>query len=283
MKLVKIYNENVKALVNQFNIADMYSRSAGVAYYLTLSIFPSLMFLMCAFAYMPPIIGNFVETAIRTNVPTGASNILLTIVDSAINNRSIRLLVITFLIAVWTFSKAVKSLIDGQNSAYNFEETRSFIRLNLYVYLYAVAFFLAVILAVVFLVYGGKFADIIRDRLDEFYLLTLIYNFIRFVIPIFFILLMFLNFFIFGPCKPIKIRQALPGACFTTVLWVILSIAYSFYIDRFSDYKEIYGNISTIIVLMTWIYLCSISITIGYKVNALNYWRDHLKSIRKLK
>nr|WP_297395087.1 YihY/virulence factor BrkB family protein [uncultured Peptostreptococcus sp.] len=283
MKLIKIYNEKVRPLVNQFNIADMYSRAAEAAYYLTLSIFPSLMFLMCAFAYMPAVVGDFVETSIQYNVPTGASNILLAIVDSAIKNRSIRLLIITFLIAVWTFSKAVKSLITGQNVAYNFEETRSFIRLNLYAFLYAIAFFLAVILAVVFLVYGGKLADIIRDSLDEFYLLSLIYNFIRFVVPIIFILLIFLNFYVFGPCRPIKIRQALPGACLTTILWVALSIGYSFYIDRFSDYKEIYGNISTIIVLMTWIYLCSISITIGYKINALNYWKDHLKNRRKLK
>ena len=283
MKTLKKYMNKSKYLVGQLNITDIFSRSAGVAYYLTLSIFPSVMFLMCAFAYMPSIIGDFVEASIRTNVPAGASNILLLVVDSAINNRSLRLLEITFLIAVWTFSKAVKNLIIGQNEAYNFSETRSFIKRNLLAFLYAIAFFVAVILAVVFFVYGGKFANIIRDSLDEFYILTLIYNFIRFVVPIVFILLIFLNFYIFGPCKPIKIKQALPGAFITTILWALLSIGYSYYINNFSNYREIYGNISTIIVLMTWIYLCSISITIGYKINALHYWKDDYNNKRKLK
>ena len=142
MKTLKKYMDKSKYLVGQLNITDIFSRSAGVAYYLTLSIFPSVMFLMCAFAYMPSIIGDFVEASIRTNVPAGASNILLLVVDSAINNRSLRLLEITFLIAVWTFSKAVKNLIIGQNEAYNFSETRSFIKRNLLAFLYAIALIL---------------------------------------------------------------------------------------------------------------------------------------------
>ena len=77
-----------KYLVGQLNITDIFSRSAGVAYYLTLSIFPSVMFLMCAFAYMPSIIGDFVEASIRTNVPAGASNILRENMESTIRIAS---------------------------------------------------------------------------------------------------------------------------------------------------------------------------------------------------
>ncbi|MFM7090649.1 MAG: YhjD/YihY/BrkB family envelope integrity protein, partial [Bacteroidota bacterium] len=46
------------------------------------------------------------------------------------------------------------------------------------------------------------------------------------------------------------------------------SIIFSYYVDQFNTYNELYGSIGTIIVLMLWIQLNTLSILIGFELNA---------------
>ncbi len=58
------------------------------------------------------------------------------------------------------------------------------------------------------------------------------------------------------------------GAVFTSVLLVISTWIYSFYIDYFSNYETIFGGISSILFLMLWIYLISYIFVLGMNINS---------------
>ena len=72
------------------------------------------------------------------------------------------------------------------------------------------------------------------------------------------------------------------GALFTTIGWIIVTAIYSFYISHFANYQMFYGGISTIIVMMIWIYFLSYILVMGIAINQANYSIDK-KNEHKMK
>lgn len=276
----------IKAIIKNFDISELFSTTAEIAFYLTLSIFPSILFLISAIAYVPDINLFIIERSMSNIMPKEAYTILSAIVTSAVKNRNLNILAISFFLAAWTFSKSVKVMLRSQNRAFKFEETRSFIKINLLSIFYSIMFFIVIILCITFFVYGNKLWSFVINLIGiEFVFLDYIYLVIRFALPISMMVYLFLVFFTIGPNSKLKYSQTIPGAVVTTVLWLFFTICYSFYANTFSSYKIVYGSISAIIILMTWLYLCSMSITIGYKINALLFHQKKVDTLckRKLK
>ena len=264
----------LKPLIKQFNVPDLYSRTAEMAFYLTISIFPSMIFIICAMAYIPDVNLIHMQTSLSQLIPNEAFMIVKVLIDSAVANRSVHLLLFSFMLATWTFSKAVKSMIKGQNMAFEFEERRSFIKLNVTCIIYAVGFFIVTLLCIIFLVYGDKLSLLFKKAVGDFFILNFLYNIVRYLLPVAAMIYIFINLFTLGPCGILTYKQSLPGAVTTTAAWLIFSLIYSYYANYFFQSKEIYGSISSIIILLTWLYFCGMSITIGYKLNAIIYHQE---------
>jgi membrane protein len=63
--------------------------------------------------------------------------------------------------------------------------------------------------------------------------------------------------------------QAMPGAIFTTITWVLLTLAFRFYVDQFANYSRFYGALGALIALMIWLQLISTVLLLGVEVNAV--------------
>src|SRR6185295_11200383 len=59
-----------------------------------------------------------------------------------------------------------------------------------------------------------------------------------------------------------------PGSILATALWVLISLAFKFYVANFGSYNATYGTIGGIIVLLTWMYVSSLAILVGAEINA---------------
>ena len=59
----------------------------------------------------------------------------------------------------------------------------------------------------------------------------------------------------------------LAGAFFAAACWIIFSIAYSVYIDTFSDYTYFYGSLTAVVLLMLWVYICMNIFLYGAQIN----------------
>lgn len=267
----------LKSLINQFNIPDLYSRTAEMGFYLTISIFPSMIFIICAMAYIPDANLLHMQDSLAQLIPNEAFMIVKVLINSAVENRSIHLLLFSFMLATWTFSKAVKSMIKGQNMAFEFEENRKFLKLNLICIVYAIGFFIITLLCIIFLGYGDKLSILFRKVIGDFFILNFLYNLVRYLLPIVAMTYIFINLFTLGPCGDLKFKQGVLGAITTTILWLIFSLIYSYYANYFFRSKEIYGSISSIIILLTWLYFCGMAITIGYKLNAIIYHQERAR------
>ena len=58
------------------------------------------------------------------------------------------------------------------------------------------------------------------------------------------------------------------GAATATALWLIGSIAFSFYVSEFGSYDRTYGSLGAVIVLLLWFYMTAYVILIGAVLNA---------------
>ena len=68
-------------------------------------------------------------------------------------------------------------------------------------------------------------------------------------------------------------RSVLPGALFTSVIWLLGSFLFSWYISNFSNYNKTYGSLASIIILILWLYITSFIIIIGAEINAIIHQR----------
>ena len=72
----------------------------------------------------------------------------------------------------------------------------------------------------------------------------------------------------YAPANPKKWKLFSPGAWLATLLTILISWGFTYYINNFGNYNKLYGSIGTLIVIMIWMFLNSLIILIGFELNA---------------
>lgn len=175
-------------------------------------------------------------------------------------------IVISILVALFSASGAVKHIISTLNVIYEFPETRNPIKLRLLAYaltlgaaVFAVgAVFVLGILPAVLDAAGVGSAGVWAVNIGRFPLLA--FGMIVALSVLFFV----------APNREGKGRFRLltAGAVIATVLWVIVSILFSIYLQNFASYNETYGVFGVIIALLTWMNLTALLVLLGAEVDA---------------
>ncbi|MFL8709966.1 YihY/virulence factor BrkB family protein [Clostridioides sp. GD02377] len=263
----------IEYIVAKSNYSELSSKSAEVSFFLMLSIFPFLIFTISSIAYIPVLHLNKYIELFRNMMPESAFDVLSSIIVSAIDNRSLNFLAVSFGLTMWTFSRAVKALIKGMNRAYKVKETRSFLKILSISFLFTIMLLVLIFLSMIFLVYGEKIGYFIFNFIGLDKIFIRIWDILRYSVGILTIIVIFTALYKYTPNKKLTLKESAPGAIFATFSWFLVSFLYSYYTNYYANYEVIYGSIAEIIVLMTWMYFSSWSIVIGYEVNSRLYFR----------
>ena len=76
--------------------------------------------------------------------------------------------------------------------------------------------------------------------------------------------------YVIAPDDKIKSKYVTKGAVFTTTLWFIVTMIYSYYIKNLADYSHYYAGLGTIVMLMVWLYILAFIFVIGISLNYRN-------------
>ena len=266
-KLLNIKNNFEKKYV-KIQVGNINSRAAEVSFYMLLCLFPFLLFTISAVVFIPIIYLNRYINILETLVPVSAFVILESLIRSIIGNRSIKLLVTSFFLAIWSMSKAVKSLIRGINRSYGVNESRSFFKVLFISIVFAIMLLILIIMSMILLICGEKIGIFVFNliNLDKYFIY--IWNILRYSIGISVIIIILVALYTITPNTHVNYKNSIPGAVVSTLLWIVVGYFYSFYVNNFSNYDVIYGSLGGVVVLITWIYLSSWTILIGSEVNA---------------
>lgn len=273
----------------RFTDDNVSSIGSQLAYYLILSIFPFLIFLLNLVQYTP-LASNDVLSTLVSVLPGDTANMITDIVNGIINSSSGTLLSISALAGIWTASSGIMHLIKAINKAYDYDEQRSFILLRLVALIFTLILAIVIVLVFGSLIFGELIGVKLFTLLNFSQGFKIIWPALRIGIALLFMMVTFALLYKFAPAFPkgsrTSFKGAVPGAIFVTLGWTISSLLFAFYVNNFGKYSVTYGSLGGIIVFLIWLYISSIIIILGGEVNAtieyfkINNWTyDTKKSV----
>ena len=245
---------------------DVFALSSQLAYYLVLSFFPFMLFLMTLVGFSDLSSVEILE-GLSVILPKKILELTQSTVKEVSDNQYTGLLGISIVLMIWTASSAFKAIIKGVNKAYNLKENRSFIKLSIISMLGILALALIIILALIMLVFGNVIGEYIKSA-DKFYeIIFILWNIFRYVFIFIIMIVIFATIYRLAPAKKLTWKEVIPGSIFSTLGWILVSFIFSFYIDNFNNYSRFYGSLGAVFILMTWLFLISMIIILGVEIN----------------
>jgi membrane protein len=243
--------------------------AAGVVFYGLLAIFPAITALVSSyglFADPSTITGNVQSLALM--LPSDSFTIVqdeITRVVAKANSSLGLAFGFGLLLAIWSANAGVKAVLDALNVAYEVEEKRGLIHLNLVSLAFTVAGLVA-ILVMVGAVIGVPLA-LAHLGLGEG--ARQLVQFGRWPVLGLVLLTALMALYGFGPSRATpKLRWLIIGAVVAIVLWLIGSALLSWYLSNFANYSATYGSLGAAIGLMTWMWLSAIIVLVGAELNS---------------
>lgn len=240
-------------------------RASSLAFNFFLAIFPAIIFLFTLIPYIP--IENFQDylfNLLQNLLPESAFEMVEeTIVDIIKKPRS-GLLSIGFFSALYFASNGFNSMINSFNETYHEIETRNPLQQRLISLLMLFVNFTLLSIAIALLI-GGEIGSkhFINSNKALYYVLFFAKWIISFALC--YTVISF-NYFS-GPKKKKGWRFFSAGSMFSTVLIIVASIAFAYYVNNFGKYNKLYGSIGTLIVIMMWMFINSLILLLGFDLN----------------
>lgn len=246
---------------------EISAMGAQITYYLILSFFPFLIFIISIIGFMAMNPNEMLDTVSRM-LPQESYEFIYGFISDLQTDRSSALLSIGMIATVWSASNGIMAILKGLNKAYNVEESRPFWRSRGLSYLFTLLMGFVILFCLVMLIFGR----VIGEQVFTYLLLPdyfeRIWMYAQYLIPLSSMILVFIGLYKILPNRTIKLRESLPGALFATISWIIVSLLFSVYVNNFGNYSNTYGSIGGVIVLLIWLYISSIIIILGGQINA---------------
>lgn len=245
---------------------DVFALASQLAYYLVLSFFPFMLFLMTLIGFSKLSSGDILGQ-LSVMLPKSVIELTQSTIMEVFDNQYTGLLGISIVLMIWTSSSAFKAIIKSINKAYNFKENRSFIRLSFISMMGILALALTIMLALTMLVFGNVIGEYIRNIRPFYRIMLIIWNIFRYAFIFVIMIFIFVSIYRLAPAKKLKWKEVFPGSIFSTLGWVLVSFGFSFYIDNFSNYSRFYGSLGAVFILMSWLFLISVIFILGVEIN----------------
>lgn len=261
--------EVMKFVIKGFRKGVLVTRASSIAFNLLMALLPASIFIFTLIPFIP--IPNFQEELIalfENILPVNAFNFLETTIVDVVTNRSGALLLFMFLATIIFSTNGIHAIIHAfVVSAHNFK-SRSWIHQRKISIILLLIVVLMIALAGFLVIFGKGMVNYLveLDILEK----SLVINIILVIKWILVVLLLFLAIsflYYLAPARRTDFRFISPGSIMATILFIITSLGFSYYVNHFGQYNQLYGWIGTLMVILIWLYLNSIALLIGFELN----------------
>lgn len=240
--------------------------TAQASFFIILSIFPFILVFLNIIGALPITQDSFVNM-INNYAPEIVRPLLIQIIKELYTHVSGTALSISAIVAIWTASKGVLSVMFGLYEIYKINQNRNYFISRFISMAYTVIFLISLLITMILLVFGNKLFHIATSlipALEDISILTVIF---RYLVSFLVLTLFFILIFRIANIKYSTIRKVTPGALLSALGWIIFSYVFSIYIDNFSDMSYMYGSLTAVIIMMLWLYFCIYIFFIGAEIN----------------
>jgi membrane protein len=256
---------------------DIDSRAAAVAFNFTLAVFPTIIFLFTLIPYIPIHhldlqIMDFMENIMPKGIFLEARSTILDIISKKRGN----VLSLGFIFALYASTSGMMALMRTFNLTYRTAENRGFLKQRLVALTLNFLLTFILFIAIVILIVGRQLIDISIDEgwlTEDINLFVL--NIIRYVV-VFAVLFVAVSIIYFvAPSIHKRWTFFNYGSITASILIILSTNLFSYYLSNFATYNRLYGSIGTIIALMLWLYLIALILIVGFEINVS---LDHAKA-----
>lgn len=248
---------------------DHVSSFAGhAALFLLTSLFPMAMFCIAVFSYLPIDTSWFLQDFFRV-IPPEFMPLINQILEEARVEGTTIVTSFTMLVMLFCASKGVYAVIIGMNAVYGIRETRSAVTLYALAIVYVVIFFSAIGLMMVLIVLGNHIFSWFLHFIPGLAQFDVIFKYGKYACMLILLIIFFMLVYMNIPNRKSHLRYELPGALFSTIVWLAFSWAFSFYISNFAQYSVTYGSLATIVIFILWLYGTMNIIFVGAEINVV--------------
>jgi membrane protein len=244
-------------------------RAAAFSYNLFLALFPAIIFFFTIIPYIP--IAGFQDQLLelmQNFIPKKAFDAVEETLFDIVKRPHGGLLSLGFIMAMYFSTNGIHSLIEAFNQTRHTIETRSWIRQRLISILLVIILSLLLIIAIAIIALGPLALDFLIKhnmlRVSFSYYLIIAGKWIVSSAMLFFA---FSFLYYMAPASESRFRFISPGSTLSTVLTIMASVGFNYYVNSISRYNTLYGSIGTLIILMVWIFFNAMIVLIGFELN----------------
>ena len=254
----------IRMFVKKCGADNISAFAAQSAFFIILSLIPFLMLFISLVQYTPVSESMVMEVVNRT-MPGYVAPLLISVIHE-IYSRSIGVISVTAIVAIWAAAKGIQYLSGGLNSVYDIEETRNYFYLRLRAMLYTLVLVVAIILSLMLLIFGNSIQNLLIRYFPIIGKLTKVVLSLRTLIMLAVFIFFFAILFKMLPNRKATIKSQLPGSILCAVAWSVFSYGLSVYVDYFNGFS-MYGSLTTIVLVMLWLYFCMYILLICGEIN----------------
>lgn len=250
---------------------SLVNKASSLAYNFMMALFPSIIFMFTLIPYIP--ISNFqnqLMAIISLLLPENAYLAFESTLVDIVKNQNGKLLSLGFVLALFFATNGINTLMQAFNKSSLIIESRTWLKQRIVALNLTLLTAFSLITGVAVMVIGEFVITFVRNELHlkdgAFWIYLVMISRWIIIIIVYFVTTSLL--YRYGPANSKKWKFLSAGSSLATILAVLTSLAFSFYINNFGTYNKLYGSIGTLLVVMIWLYLNSLILLIGFELNA---------------
>lgn len=175
--------------------------------------------------------------------------------------------IVSILLALWGVSGAFRSVMEAMNVMYEIEEERPFWKQILISILLSLSVAALILVALGLVVFGFEIGEAVANAVGLGSVFSVAWKILQWPVLLGIVLLAFALVYYYAPDAEQRFRFVSPGSIVAVVLWLVFSLLFSLYVDRFGSLNATYGSLAGIIILMLYIYYSSFIMLVGAQLN----------------
>ena len=243
--------------------------AAQLAYYFFLALFPALLFITAIISFIP--VAGLLD-AITGMLARVAPGEVLSIVQDQIlkiaHEKNGGLLTIGMLGTIWSTSSGVTAIIDTLNQAYDIQESRPWWKVRLLALGMTLALALFIVISFALVLVGPTLAEKVAVWLHVGPAFAWTWKILQWPVVFGLVTFAMAMIYYYAPDAEQEWIWITPGSIVATLLWLLISLGFKYYVVHFTSYNATYGAIGGVIVLMLWFYVSALAVLIGAELNA---------------
>ena len=254
-------------MIRRYYVHDVARDSAALTYYLLFAIFPLLIFVSTLLGVLELDIAS-ITAVLAPILPSDVVDIIRTYLEYVAANQSRQLLWFSLIFSIWFPMRSTGCLMHSLRKAFGRSAPENILLGQLRTLLFTIWLIFVLGLTLALVVVGRRALYFLSGFLPLSETFISVWGYLRFIILglVMAISLGILYQLALGQRRPL--REVLPGVGSSLAAWLLLSMAFSYYVENMARYAQLYGSIATIVVVLLWLYMSGQVLILGAELSA---------------